>query len=212
MRYLCGMNRLSALGGVPVSASVVASFYPDIKAANKKVAQLEHEGSLIRLKRGLYVVSPQISGCRLSTCLMANEIYAPSYVSMHSALRHWGLIPEAVVAMQSMTTKHSRCFENPFGRFEYVRVDREVFPIGVTQSVECGVRFFIASAEKALCDLVASTAGLSLRYRTDAVRFLEEDLRFDMDYLPKMQRSVLEQYVRVGKKAESIGAILKLLG
>lgn len=205
------MNRLSVLGSVPVSSSVVTSLYPGVRATNKKVAKLESEGSLIRLKRGLYVVSPEISGCRLSTCLMANEIYSPSYVSMHSALRHYGLIPESVVSTQSMTIKHSRRFENRFGRFEYVRVGRDVFPIGVTQGVECGVRFFIATPEKALCDLVSSTAGLSLRYRTDAVRFLEEDLRFDMDYLSRMDRGVLERYVGVGKKSESIRTIIKLL-
>ena len=38
----------------------------------------------------------EITGKILSTELIANHLYAPSYVSMSSALRYYGLIPETV--------------------------------------------------------------------------------------------------------------------
>ncbi len=59
--------------------------------------------------------NPEITGKILSTELIANHLYAPSYVSMSSALRYYGLIPETVYTKQSMTLKHSRDFDTPFG-------------------------------------------------------------------------------------------------
>lgn len=205
------MNRLSRLGNLPLTPPILASLYPDISAISKKLSKMENDGALLRLKRGLYVVSPEISGCPLSTGLISNDIYFPSYISRHTALRYYGLIPEAVFTVQAMTVKHSRRFVNSVGRFEYTHISREAFPIGLTRTTEGGVRFIIATPEKALCDLIASTSGLTLRYKTEALTFLEDNLRLDMDCLKTMDTNILEQYVEVGKKADSIRTILKLI-
>lgn len=108
---------LSQLGNIPVTSSVIASLYPGISGKNQKISQLERANEIIRLKRGLFVVSPEISDKQLSTELIANHIYTPSYISMSSALRYYGLIPETVYMTQSMTIKHSRTFETPVGHF-----------------------------------------------------------------------------------------------
>lgn len=89
-------NVLINFGNIPVTSAIVASMYPDIRQKNEKVRWLEKHDEIIRLKRGLYVVNPEITSKTLSTGLMANHIYAPSYVSMSTALRYYGLIPEAV--------------------------------------------------------------------------------------------------------------------
>ena len=53
------MNReLREIGVIPVTTSIIESFYPDLKSAEKKVIWLEKNGYIIRLKRGLYVVNP----------------------------------------------------------------------------------------------------------------------------------------------------------
>ena len=114
------MNRLlSEMGCIPITTSVIESLYSELKSTNKKVAWLEKQGYIIRLKRGLYVVSPKYSGKMLSTELIANHLYAPSYISMSTALRYYGLIPEAVYVNQSMTIKHSRHFQTPIGNYDY---------------------------------------------------------------------------------------------
>ena len=51
----------------------------------------------------------------------------------------------------------------------------------------------------------------NLRYRVEASHFLEEDLRFDMEAFSKFNPSVFEEYIRVGRKANSVETILKLL-
>ena len=110
-------NNLFCLGNIPVSTATAASLFSELKAGNQKVRQLELGGQLVRLKKGLYVVAPSMSRVPLSTELIANHLYAPSYVSMSTALRYYGLIPEAVYLSQSMTLKHSRAFSTPVGRF-----------------------------------------------------------------------------------------------
>ena len=76
--------------------ALLSSLFSGYKSPRNKIANLETEGKLIRLKRGLYVVSPDESGKLLSTELIGNHIYGPSYISMESALRYYGLIPESV--------------------------------------------------------------------------------------------------------------------
>ena len=203
---------LDILGNIPVTKGTIASLYPDVAGSNQKVSSLERSGKLLRLKRGLYIVNPEWSGKSVSNELVANHLYTPSYVSMHTALRWYGLIPEFVHLIQSMTIKHSRMFENALGRFSYTCVGRDYFPIGLRQGETEGATFIIASPEKALCDLICSTSGVFLRYQKQALAFLEEDLRFDMDALSQFDAGILQQCADAGKKTQSIETIIKLLG
>lgn len=206
------MNRLlSEMGCIPITTSVIESLYSELKSTNKKVAWLEKQGYVIRLKRGLYVVSPKYSGKMLSTELIANHLYAPSYISMSTALRYYGLIPEAVYVNQSMTIKHSRHFQTPIGNYDYKYISREAFPVGLRSLQKGDYAFLIASPEKALCDLIANSSKVYLRYMKDVENYLENDIRMDMEEFYKFDQSVLEEYMMVGKKVESISMVLKFL-
>lgn len=202
---------LEHIGNIPVSTSVIASLFPEIKSGNQKVRNLELSGKIIRLKKGLYVVDPSVSSQPLSTELMANRIYTPSYVSMSSALRYYGLIPETVYTTQSMTIKHSRCFDTPVGRFDYTFMNRDAFHIGITSVNKQNYTFLIATPEKALCDLIANSPTVNLRYRKDVDIYLEEDIRMDIDDFRKMDTNIFEHYIKVGKKANSIQTLLNYL-
>lgn len=206
------MNReLREIGVIPVTTSIIETFYPDLKSAEKKVVWLEKNGYIIRLKRGLYVVNPEYTGKRLSNELIANHLYAPSYVSMSTALRYYGLIPEAVYVNQSMTVKHSRSFQTPIGNYDYKCVSREAFAVGIRSERVADYAFLIASPEKALCDLIANSSKVNLRYMKDVENYLENDIRMDMDEFMKFDPSVIEEYIKVGKKADSIATLLKYL-
>lgn len=202
---------LENIGNIPVSTSVISSLFLEIKAGNQKVRNLELSGKVIRLKKGLYVVDPSVSRVALSTELIANHIYAPSYVSMSSALRYYGLIPETVYTIQSMTIKHSRSFETPIGRFDYTFITREAFHIGITSINKQSYAFLMATPEKALCDLIANSPQVNLRYAKDVEVYLEEDIRMDIDDFRNMDISVFEHYAEVGKKAGSIQSLIKYL-
>ena len=205
------MNELSVFKNIPVNTAAIASIYPDVKSANRKVAGLEKTGRIIRLKRGLYVVSPQESGILLSLNLIGNMLYGPSYVSMLTALREYGLIPERVDVVQSMTTHLTVSFENKAGRFEYQHCAKDYYPIGITQRQEEGVTYLIATPEKALCDYIISTPRLPLRFLKDTCVFLEEDLRLDMDAFMEMDVNIFKQCAAVSKKQQAINNLIKIL-
>ena len=200
------MNRqLSEIGTIPVTTSIIESLYPELKSANKKVTWLEKQGVIIRLKRGLYVVNPEHSGKTLSSELIANHLYTPSYISMSTALRYYGLIPEAVYV------KHSRSFQTPVGSYDYKYISREAFSIGVRSMHKGDYAFLIASPEKALCDLIANSSQVNLRYMKDVETYLEQDIRMDMDEFNKMDETIFKDYIKVGKKADSISRLLKFM-
>ena len=202
---------LSEIGTIPVTTSIIESSYPELKSANKKVTWLEKQGFIIRLKRGLYVANPKHSGKTLSSELIANHLYTPSYISMTTALRYYGLIPEAVYVNHSMTVKHPRSFQTPVGYYDYKHISKEAFPIGVRSMYKDNYAFLIASPEKALSDLIANSSKVILRYMKDVEAYLEQDIRMDMDEFYNMDANIFEEYINVGKKADSISTLLKFL-
>ena len=205
-------NPLVQFGNMPVDFAAVASLFPEIKYKYNKVSTLEKRGDLIRLKQGLYVPNSQVSGQRLSEVLVANYLYSPSYVSLQYALRYYGLIPEQVFTVTSMTLKHSKVFYTPLARFEYVHIDDKVFPIGIREAkTENGSSFLIATPEKALCDLISDISHLNLRYRKEILVWLEEDIRFDMDELFHFDTGILREYAKVGKKKTMINQLIKII-
>ena len=204
-------SELEQMHNIPITTSIIASLYPENKAQNQKVRMLERSRRIIRLKKGLYVVSPDESRMPISTELIANHLYTPSYISMSSALRYYGLIPEAVYTTQSMTIKHTRTFDTPIGRFEFQMIDRESFGIGINIIRKEGYAFTIASPEKALCDLIANSPMVNLRYLKDVETYLEQDIRMELEDFCNMDIRIFEQYASVGNKANSIETLIRYL-
>jgi hypothetical protein len=149
----------------------------DYASPRAHLSYMSRKGKLIRVRRGLYVPA-DTSGISLLT--LANKIYGPSYVSFETALAHHGLIPERTetVTSASMGKNKRKLFQTPLGGFSYRSVPSAVFPYGVERSGDENNPFLIASPEKALCDLLAKSAG-AVPAGTLFERFLFEDLRID---------------------------------
>lgn len=205
------VNPLIRFGNVPVQTGTVASCFGYLSSPNEKVRALEKDGQLIRLKRGLYVVNSELSGKPVNACLCANHIYGPSYVSLQWALRWYGLIPEQVHTMTSVTTKRSRAFENSLGRFTYEQVEKDYFAIGINNVSEEGITFLIASREKALCDMLLHDSYLPSQSIKGLLRYLEEDIRFDMDQLSTFDVSVIEACASQGRKENIMNNLIKII-
>ena len=62
---------------------------------------------------------------------IANKLYQPSYISLESALSHYGIIPETVYAVTSVTTKSTREFTTPKSVFSYQRIKKAYLPATV---------------------------------------------------------------------------------
>ncbi len=187
------------------------SVFPDCVNLAMKAKRLEYNGEIIRLKKGLYVANPKESRMELSPFLLANHIYGPSYVSMQTAMRYYGLIPEAVFSVQSMTTGVARDYENKVGTFRYIHIPAGYYNIGVTIREEAGASFMIATPEKALCDLIVYTPNLNLRFQTSIREYLEEDIRFDMDELRNLNLGIIEECAKVSRKKLMLNQLIKII-
>jgi len=205
------MDPLALLGNIPFSTSAIADVYPSLNSINDKASNLENSGKIIRLKRNLYVLSPSVSGKLLSLELIANHLYGPSYVSMESALRYYGLIPEAVQNVTSITIKRGKDFQTPIALFRYTHCAKEYFNIGIRTEINENYSFLIACPEKALCDLIVTTSGINYRFQKDILNYLGNDLRLDMDEFSKMDSNIFTECAKVGKKSQMLLTIAKIL-
>lgn len=82
---------------------------------------------------------------------IANRLYQPSYISLETALSYYGIIPETVYTVTSVTTKPTREFKTPRAVFSYQRIKKSVFTGYGPVFIE-GQVVLLAEAEKALAD------------------------------------------------------------
>ncbi len=206
------MMELKNFGIVPIEYGVLVAALSGYRSPKDKIALLERNGSIIRLKKGLYVVSAEESQQMLSRELVANHLYGPSYVSLESALSFYGLIPEKVYSVRSVTPKRARYFSNPIGNFEYVTIPHEYYPIGIRQEIENEkFAYLIATPEKALCDLIVCTRNFRIQSVRAMREFLEEDMRIDLSVQPKYNTGIIKSCMEAGVKKTEFTHLLKLL-
>ena len=149
--------------------------YANYSNINQKISLEEKRGNIIRIKRGLYT-----DNLLTDAPIIANVCYGPSYLSFEYALSYYGLIPEYVSSYTSATfsKKNNKTYLVSNLCFQYYSIPNEVFSKGITFLVnEKGIRYKIATKEKAICDL------LYLKYPVRSIKDLKvmlfDDLRID---------------------------------
>ena len=205
-------NSVKAFTNAPLNRLVILDMLKDYKRPNDKISDLIKNGDLIQLKKGLYVpgVSLDVAGPELF--VIANHLWGPSYVSLESAMSYWGLIPERVYQVSSITLKLSKKYKTPKGIFSYRAMPFPYYSFG-TLSVELSPRqvAVIATPEKALCDKIITTSGLILRSRAQTLGFLLDDLRMDRALLGKFDLKALSLWIKDAPKNESLRILVKTL-
>lgn len=204
-------NPLIQFAGIPITGAEVKACFPDLSSPGKKIQALERSGELIRLKRNLFIVNPELAGKETDARLCANHLYGPSYVSLQWALRYYGLIPEQVFMVTSVTTKRSRSFSTPIGTFSYMQVPDHYFPIGINSEEENGVHFLTASPEKALCDTLLQNNFVPHQSIKALRTYLEEDLRLDMEMLGEFDTRIIRTCVETGRKVQIFTNLIKII-
>jgi hypothetical protein len=137
-------------------------------------------------------------------------LYGPSYVSLESALAFYGLIPERVYAVRSVTFKRAKHFSTPLGYFDYVTVPQDYFPNGIhLEVIDKEYAFLIASPEKTLCDMIVLTRNLRIQSVKSMLTYLEEDLRIDFSAIKTFDKEIIRQCINNGKKQTELIQLLK---
>lgn len=163
----------------------VYAWQPDFNRNN--LLHWTNRGFIIRLRQGYYTF-PEYKDKTDYPLYFANRIYRPSYISLHTALSFYGIIPEAVVQITSVTSHKTASFSNAFGEYSYHTIKEQLMFGYELKPMSDGRTLSFASPEKALLDL------LYLYTFYDSAEELEE-LRLDESYLNEdLNRKLLREY------------------
>lgn len=184
------------IGGEIFDYEMLCYALRDYKKPRDAITRLIREEAIIRVKKGLYVFGKTLRREPLLLEPLANMIYGPSYISLDYALHYYGLIPEKVVTLSSMTSKRSKVFKTPVANFEYVHIHPAKMAVGlVAGGQENELNFMIASPEKALCDKLNDRKGLN--NVTDLYEYIVSGLRIEEADLKKMRTELIREISKV---------------
>lgn len=199
-------------GDAPISRHLILEMLKDYKRPNDKISELVKSGELLSLRRGLYIPAPENDLPVPMPFLIANHLRGPSYVSLEAALSYWGFIPERVYEITSATIKTAEKYNTPAGRFSYQHLPSPYYSFGI-ESISLAPKqtALIASREKALCDKVILTSGITLRSTRQTRDFLLEDLRMDETMLQKLNTTIIQSWLKDAPKKNSLAMLIKTL-
>lgn len=148
----------------------------EYKNPRVKINDLLKKGEIVRVKKGLYVFGPKLTREPYSKETLANLIYGPSYISLEYALSFYGLIPERVETVTSITNKRKKLFNTPVGIFSYKYINPSIYSYGVTlHKMDKCHSILIATKEKALSDVLYFLEKMSNKSQIE--KYLFENLR-----------------------------------
>jgi len=191
---------------------LLMSWLKSYKRPNDKLLGLKKKGILESLKKGLYIAGPSASDTKPDTLLVANHLLGPSYVSEETALSFYGLIPERVYEISSMTTKASRSFKTVLGNFTYTRLPLPYYSYGLEMlQLPSNQYAIVASPEKALCDKIITTSGLTFRSIHNAYEYLVNNMRIEESALKGLDTTAIREWIPNGSKKDSLLMMIKMI-
>ncbi|WP_461534422.1 type IV toxin-antitoxin system AbiEi family antitoxin domain-containing protein [Sinomicrobium sp.] len=203
---------ISKYADYPLPHQLLISWLKGYKRPNDKILGLKDKGFLKPLKKGLYIAGPSATDRKPDAMLVANHLLGPSYVSLETAMSFHGLIPERVYEISSMTTKASRQFDTTMGLFTYTRLPLPYYSFGLNMlQLSSNQYAIVASAEKALCDKIVNTSGLSLRSIRSTHEFLVDDMRIDEATLKDLDLNAIRQWLPYTPKRDSLLTLIKTI-
>lgn len=205
-------RKIKEYSQAPLTHQVVMEALSHYGRPNDKISEMLKNGELLALRRGLYVPGPEIDLPTPNVFVIANHLRGPSYISMESALSYWGLIPERVFEISSVTIKTSKVFATPLGRFSFQHLRTPYYSFGLNSvRITEFQTAMIASREKAICDKIILTSGVQLRSIPQTLDFLLEDLRMDEVQLITLDLSVIRSWTEDAPKKKSLSMLVKTL-
>jgi len=115
---------------------------------------------------------------------IANKIYQPSYVSLETALSFYGIIPEGVFSITSVTTLKTQNFNTNTVINTYSNIKKECF-FGYNLVQKQNYTYKIANPEKTLSDYLYLRTSVKTTEDIKSLRFNKQQLRENIN-LQKM--------------------------
>jgi predicted transcriptional regulator of viral defense system len=204
------INTLELPTGQPFDHALAMDRLKKYRAPRDRLARLCQQGKVVRVRQGLFVpVGAEAQEATVDPLVLSGLIFGPSYVSLETALARYGLLLERVTEVTCITSKRAKNFETPVGRFSYMPVNEQVFPLGLRLESAQGGSFFLAEPEKALCDRIAQVPGLTAT--RDVSMLLEQELRMEVDEIIRHFRLELVQQIAAAYRRKNVAAFARWL-
>ena len=170
----------------------------DPRDVRRQLSRWTRAGRIYQLRRRLYALAPPFQKAKPHPFVVANRMVPGSYVSLQSALAHYGLIPEYVPVVTSVTTRRPNRWSTPLGAFEFHHIKPEWLEGYQLTEVGTRQRAFLATPDKALLDLIHLQPGgdspeylRELRLQNlDRVNLDELKRQAELADSPKLRRAV----------------------
>ena len=194
MKWEAFLERFGALS--PIEPQMVYVGEANPRAVQAQLSRWVTAGRLIKLARGKYILARPYRKVDPPLEAIANRLVYPSYVSFERALSWYGLIPEAVPVVTSVTTSRPRVIDNALGTFQYRHIQQRLF-WGYEAITLQGEACMIALPEKAILDLFYFQRGVATLARIQEMRFQ------NLDTLDTDRLTAFTQRTGVAKLQES---------
>ncbi|MDD5704165.1 MAG: hypothetical protein PHU23_19195, partial [Dehalococcoidales bacterium] len=159
---------LKLVGDDPIfESSLLLAGNVDPKLIYIQLSRWVKAGKIYRIRRGLYSIAPPYQKIQPHPFLVANHLQKASYVSLQSALSYYGIIPEVVNIITSVSTGRPERVKTPLGMYEFRHIKTELL-FGYQMTELGGQSAFVATPEKALLDLIYLQPG------GDSIAYLKE--------------------------------------
>lgn len=198
MNYYEFRNKWFDLGCI--NSNQVYAWQPNFDKNN--LSRWTGKGLLLKLRNGYYTF-PEYMKKTDFAYYIANRIYRPSYLSLHTALAFYGIIPESVMQITSVTSMKTSAFTNAFGEFSYKSVRPDLIFGYDIKPMKDGGSLLLAKPEKALLDLLYlypfyNSIGDIKELRLDE-HFIQNDLNMDLlnEFSRQFHCKALEKRVKL---------------
>lgn len=151
----------------------------------QRLSEWQKKGYIKKISKGFYMFS-DLEVNESVLFIVANRILDPSYISLEMALSYYGLIPESVYAITSVTSKKSYRIVSPVGSFAYRQIKAGLM-FGYKLVKYDNHVFKIAEIEKAFLDYLYVNPKLDNEGAFEELRVNQEVFREKID-LKKMNR------------------------
>jgi hypothetical protein len=179
-----------------LSTDILLELFKGHKRPRDKISNLVKQEQLVHITQGLYTLG-KVYERPYSREVFSTIIYGPSAISFEYALSYLGLIPERVETLTCLVFKKNKEYQTGIGTFTYKYISPNKFSVGLNYWQTDLGNFFMASAEKALCDMVYAK---KLKNTDEILEYLMEDLRIDSVDILKLDIYLLTEIAVVYSK------------
>ncbi|MFN3694200.1 MAG: hypothetical protein ACK4UV_04250 [Ignavibacterium sp.] len=167
------------------------------KSAKVTANRYTKSGSLIRVKRNLYITGSRFKELNESEIFqIANFIEVPSYISLTTALSYYGITTQqSQNVIESVSLKRTKTLTVKNIEFRFFKVKQSLYSGFIRTD-----NFFIAEPEKALADAVYLTSIGRYSLDFEAVNFKELKTKQIDAYLKKTNSLTIKFWNKLCKR------------